>query len=108
VILREHGIRSRKVIDGYNLEMVNAAMVIMAGVTIVAYIMYTSSTEVMQKFGQPRLYLTALFVVMGILRYLQITFVQEDSGSPTRLVLRDTFIQLVLLAWLGSFFFLIY
>jgi decaprenyl-phosphate phosphoribosyltransferase len=100
--------RARKAIDGYNLVFIDTAMVIMAAVTIVAYIMYTVSPDVMAKFRTDKLYVTTLFVVLGILRYMQITFVENKSGSPTEILLRDGFLQLAILGWLATFTFLIY
>jgi hypothetical protein len=99
---------SRRAIDGYNLVFIDSAMVIMAAVTIVAYIMYTVSPDVMEKFRTDKLYITTLFVVLGILRYMQITFVENKSGSPTEILLRDGFLQCVILSWLATFAFLIY
>ncbi len=102
-LLAQDGLKTRKNIDGYNLELVNAAMVLMAAVTLVSYIMYTVSPEVVVRFGSDYLYLTALFVIVGILRYMQITFVEENSGSPTKLLLKDRFLQLTLVGWVVSF-----
>ncbi|AHJ13784.1 decaprenyl-phosphate phosphoribosyltransferase [Sulfurospirillum multivorans] len=103
-LLSLEGKKTRKNIDGYNLEMVNAAMTLMAGVTVVSYIMYTVSPEVITRLGTHNLYLTSFFVVIGILRYMQLTFVEHNSGSPTKLVLKDRFLQLVLVGWLSSFY----
>lgn len=96
-LLALNGKKTRKSIDGYNLEMVNAAMTLMAGVTIVAYIMYTVSPEVTARLGTHHLYLTAFFVILGVMRYMQLTFVEQNSGSPTKLVLKDRFLQVVIL-----------
>lgn len=106
-LLALDGKKTRKNIDGYNLEMVNAAMTLMAGVTVVSYIMYTVSLEVIQRIGTHNLYLTALFVIIGILRYMQLTFVEHNSGSPTKLVLKDRFLQLILIGWIGSFYLIV-
>jgi len=100
--------KSRKSIDGYNLPFIDAAMMALAAVTIVAYIMYTVSPDVIAKFGTDKLYLTTFFVILGIMRYMQITFVEEKSGSPTEVLLKDRFIQLCLLGWIVSFGILIY
>jgi len=51
--------------------------------------------------------LTAFFVILGVMRYMQITFVEGNSGSPTKVVLRDRFLQLTILFWLASFFVVI-
>lgn len=103
VLLASQGKETRKNIDGYNLEFVNAAMVLMSGVVIVSYILYTVSTSVMEKLNTHYLYLTTFFVLLGIIRYMQITFVEQNSGSPTKIVLKDRFLQLTLIGWVISF-----
>ncbi|MDT8337597.1 MAG: decaprenyl-phosphate phosphoribosyltransferase [Sulfurimonas sp.] len=103
VLLSLEGQETRKNIDGYSLEFVNASMVLMAGVVIVSYLMYTISPEVEGRLGTEHLYLTSFFVILGIFRYMQITFVEEDSGSPTKVVIRDRFLRLTILFWLFSF-----
>ena len=103
VLLSLDGQQTRKNIDGYNLEFVNASMVLMAGVVIVSYIMYTISPEVTARLGTEYLFLTSFFVILGILRYMQITFVEEDSASPTKVVIKDTFLKLTIFFWLLSF-----
>jgi hypothetical protein len=60
------------------------------------------------RIGSDRIYFTAFFVILGILRYLQLTLVFNKTESPTRALLRDLFLQLVLLAWIGAFAWLLY
>ena len=108
LIFLETGKKMRGVIDGYNLQFLDTAMAIMASVVIVAYITYTTSSEVVSRMHSEYLYLTALFVVLGVLRYLQIAFVLKDSGSPTKIVLKDRFMQLVLFGWIISFAWILY
>jgi len=100
--------RVRRSMDGYNLEFLNAAMVIMASVVVVSYIMYAVSPEVITKFRTDKLYLTTIFVVLGILRYLQITLVTEDCGSPTLVLLKDRILQLIVAGWFLSFTLILY
>ncbi|MBT4731081.1 decaprenyl-phosphate phosphoribosyltransferase [Candidatus Woesearchaeota archaeon] len=108
VLLSNNGLHVRKSIDGYNLDFVNAAMIIVASVTIVSYILYTISDSVQIRLDSDYLYLTVFFVITGILRYLQITFVENNSGSPTKVVLRDRFLKINTIAWILSFAFIIY
>ena len=108
LIYLDTGKKMRKVIDGYNLQFLDTAMAIMASVVIVAYTIYTTSSEVVARVHSEYLYLTALFVIIGIMRYLQISFVFKDSGSPTKIVLKDRFIQLVLIGWVLSFVWILY
>ncbi|MDD2888674.1 MAG: decaprenyl-phosphate phosphoribosyltransferase [Aliarcobacter sp.] len=104
VLLSAEGKETRKNIDGYNLEFVNATMVFMSGVIVVAYILYTVSGEVLNRLHTQHLYLTSFFVILGIMRYMQITFVEGNSGSPTKIVLKDRFLQITILFWLLSFY----
>src|SRR6185295_8765692 len=108
LIFNESGEKMRKAVDGYNLEFINAAMMIMAAVIVVSYIMYTLSEDVMQRIGSKEIYFTTIFVIAGLLRYLQISFVENNSSSPTHVLLRDRFVQLTILGWLVSFFLLLY
>ena len=108
LISLESGGRTRKSIDGYNTEFLNSSMMIMASVVIVSYILYTVSPDVQMKMNTDKLYLTAFFVVLGILRYLQLTFVENNSGNPSKILLEDRFLQLVLIGWLALFSWILY
>jgi 4-hydroxybenzoate polyprenyltransferase len=108
LIYLDTGKKMRKVIDGYSLQFLDTAMSIMASVVIVAYIIYTTTAEVVERVDSQYLYLTSIFVILGILRYLQIAFVYQDSGSPTRIMLNDKFIQLTIMAWIISFSWILY
>ncbi len=108
LIFEESGVKTRKALDGYTLSFIDAAMMIMAAVNIVSYIMYTVSAEVIAKFHTEKLYLTTLFVILGILRYLQLTHVEKRSGSPTEILYKDRLIQLTLVGWIFAFMFIIY
>lgn len=98
----------RKSIKGYNLEFLNVLLALVCAVIIVAYFMYTMSDEVKNRLGTYRLYYTCLFVIAGIMRYLQIVFVVADSGSPTKILYKDRFIQVTLILWIASYISIIY
>ncbi|SFG36112.1 decaprenyl-phosphate phosphoribosyltransferase [Prevotella sp. KH2C16] len=104
----ETGIAPRKNTIRYNLTFINQAITITASVTLVCYIMYTVSPEVVANLHTENLYLTSVFVLVGLLRYIQIAVVDQQSGDPTKVILKDRFTQLVVLAWLISFLFIIY
>jgi 4-hydroxybenzoate polyprenyltransferase len=108
LLLISSGHNPRKCINSYNFEFVNLTMVAMAAVIIVSYILYTLSPEVVNKHGTDKLYLTTLWVIVGVLRYMQITFVDQESGSPTLIVLKDRFLQVVIILWLFHFYLLLY
>jgi hypothetical protein len=43
-----------------------------------------------------------------VLRYMQLAVVDEKSGDPTKVLLRDHFTQVIVLCWVVSFLFIIY
>ena len=98
----------RKNTSRYNLTFINQAITITASVMLVCYVMYTVSPEIISQFATDKLYLTSILVILAILRYLQISVVDEKSGDPVKVALTDRATQLILLAWLLSFLIIIY
>lgn len=98
----------RKSTENYSMDFINLSLTMIAGVIVVAYIMYTVSPEVTDRLHTHNLYITSVFVIMGVLRYMQITLVENRSGSPVKILYSDTFIHITLLAWILSFFLIIY
>jgi 4-hydroxybenzoate polyprenyltransferase len=108
VLQEENGHKLRKSLDGYNMLFVNQAMGMMAAILVVAYIQYTTTTEIILRYKTSFLYLSVIPVVIGIFRYMQITFVEKRSGSPTKILYSDLFLQLTILVWVIYFVVVIY
>ncbi len=106
--MNETGEPPRRNTIRYNLTFVNQAITVTGTVTLVCYIMYTVSPEVVSRFHAPYLYLTSIFVLVGLLRYMQLTVVDEVSGDPTKILLRDRFTQAIVVAWIMVFLLIIY
>jgi decaprenyl-phosphate phosphoribosyltransferase len=102
------GTDMRKSVKGYTLEFLNTLLAMVSAIIIVAYLMYTLSPEVILRLQTYRLYFTCIFVMAGLMRYLQIIFVRQDAGSPTRILYRDRFIQITLLLWIASYISILY
>ena len=107
-LYQKTGTRVRKAIEGYNQEFLDAIIVIMAVATIIAYLMYTFSPQVFERFHTDQLYITGVFVVFGILRYLQLAFVYQKSVNPSEVLLTDRILQVDLILWLATFAYIIY
>lgn len=107
-IYEQTGVKPRDSITGYNIAFINEATAIIASVTMVSYIMYTMSPEVIERMGSHNLYLTSGWVLAGLLRYLQNMIVYGLSGSPTKSLVKDHFIQICIIGWIASFFAIIY
>ncbi|MBP5339413.1 MAG: decaprenyl-phosphate phosphoribosyltransferase [Prevotella sp.] len=92
----------------YNLAFMDQSLGIVATMTMMCYILFTVSPDVVSRFGSSYLYLTSVFVLAAIIRYLQLTIVDHLSGSPTKIVFGDRFIQLCIVGWILSFILIIY
>ena len=107
-LYEQTGTKPRDSITGYNKTFINEATAIIASITMVCYIMYTMSPEVIARMGTRYVYLTSGWVLAGLLRYLQNMIVYGLSGSPTKSLVKDHFIQFCIIGWLASFFTIIY
>lgn len=98
VIFSETGKQMRKSIAGYNLEFLNSIIVVIVAIIIFSYIMYTISPIAVLHNGE-YLYITSLFVILGLFRYLQAIFVEKKGDSPTNLLIQDRFLQIDIILW---------
>lgn len=108
LINAKNGCIIRKSTQSYNLDFINSCITLLSAVVIVAYIMYTVSPEVTERFNSDYLFVTTIFVIAGVMRYLQIIFVENRSGSPTRIFVKDKFILGTIVGWIISFYLIIY
>lgn len=105
---KKTGEKMRVVISMYNESFLNITLAMVSGIIIVSYIMYTMDVKVVLQFGTHRLYYTSLFVIVGVLRYMQLIYLKRDSGSPTKILLSDRFIQFCIFLWIIGFYAIIY
>jgi 4-hydroxybenzoate polyprenyltransferase len=102
------GNEHRQSLKGYSKQFLDTSLAVVLAALLVSYLLYTTEPENRAHFGTDHLYLTAPFVIAGVLRFLQITLVEERSGAPTRVVLTDSFLRCVVLGWVATFAVLIY
>jgi len=102
-LVRQMDASHRRSLKGYNKTFLDVAISVILGSLLVAYLIFTTDDAVVSRFGTDRLFYTAPLVILGILRYLQITLVEENSGSPTEVVLQDTFMLASIIGWTISF-----
>ncbi|MBU4537524.1 MAG: decaprenyl-phosphate phosphoribosyltransferase [Weeksellaceae bacterium] len=99
--------KTRKALDGYNVQFADIALSISCTLAIVCYLMFTLSPEVQQRFHS-RVFYTVFFVVFAFLRYLQQTLVYNKTESPTKIIYKDRYIQITLVLWIAAFLLQIY
>lgn len=98
----------RPSLAGYSQRFIDQALAMILGALLVSYLIYTTDQTVIARYGTDKLYLTAPFVIAGVLRYLQITVVEQRSGSPTDIALTDRFLIVTMIGWVIVFGVLIY
>ncbi|MGC4128709.1 MAG: decaprenyl-phosphate phosphoribosyltransferase [Bergeyella sp.] len=99
--------KTRKALDGYNVQFADIALAVSCTLAIVCYVMFTLSPEIQHRFHE-RVFYTVIFVVFAFLRYLQQTLVYNKTESPTKIVYKDRYIQITLLLWVVVFLLQIY
>jgi len=99
--------KTRKALDGYNVQFADIVLSVSITLAIICYLMFTLTPEVQERFGK-RVFYTVLFVVFAFLRYLQQTLVYNRTESPTKIVYKDRYIQVTLFLWLTAFLLQIY
>ena len=98
----------RESLAGYSRRFLDTSLAVVLAALLVSYLLYTTQPENMARLGTDRLYLTVPFVIAGVLRYLQITLVEERSGAPTTVMLTDRFLLVTVAGWVAAFAWLIY
>lgn len=108
LILKTTGQLMRQNIDKYNINFINQAITMVGTVMLVSYIIYTVSPDVTARFHSDFVYTTAIFVLLGLLRYMQLSIVFSSTGSPTKVLLHDRIIQICVIGWVATFAIIIY
>jgi decaprenyl-phosphate phosphoribosyltransferase len=91
----------------YTVPYLDQLTTLLAGTTFVTYLLFCISDYGMARFGTD-VTITAVFVLFGIFRFLQIVSVQNGGDSPTDMVLRDAPLRATIALWLVAFFVIIY
>lgn len=87
---------SRRVLDGYTLDLLDQLISIVSGTTIVSYSLYTFSAPNLPE--NHVMMLTIPFVLYGIFRYLYLIQIGQ-GGAPEDIALSDRPLQLSILLW---------
>ena len=95
-------------LGGYTKPFLDICIVVTLSALLVSYLIFTADQDAMMRLGSKKLYLTAPYVVAGVFRYLQLTLVEERSGSPITLLFNDSFLMVTVAAWLATYTYMIH
>ena len=108
MILERTGVKMRESVSNYSLKFIDITLSVLSAAIIICYLMYTINAEVGRQYHSDYLYMTSVFVIAGILRYLNRTISGGKSGSPTEAVFTDLFIQVCIVGWIVSLALFLY
>lgn len=95
----------RRVLEGYNLPLLDQLITVVSTCTIITYSLYTFSAPNLP--SNHTMMLTIPFVLYGVFRYLYLIHVKKEGGAPEELLLTDRPLQITILLW-GLAIFLIF
>ncbi|MCP4902820.1 MAG: decaprenyl-phosphate phosphoribosyltransferase [bacterium] len=99
VLLGEGGGSHRTVLSHYSLPLVDQAISVVLGATVLAYALYTVAPGTVAKVGSEGLMATVPIVLYGLFRYLYLLHRHEMGGSPTRALLTDWPLLVCVVVW---------
>jgi len=108
LLLEDSATSHRRILDRYSPYLLDQLIGVVTASVVVMYMLYTFSSEVMQKLGTGNLFVTIPFVVYGVFRYLYLIHKEEKGGSPTRVLISDTPILVDVILWLITAIIVLY
>jgi len=99
---------SRPLLANYSVAFLDMLIVIEVSATLVAYMFYVFSAQVVERFGGYQLGLTLPFVFYGLFRYLWLVFQKNEGESPERIFLTDIASIINIILWGITVFSIIY
>lgn len=102
VLLGEGAGHHRVVLGAYTLPLVDQAIAVVLGATVVSYALYTVAPDTVAKIGSEGLLVTVPLVLYGLFRYLYLLHRHELGGNPTRALLIDRPLLICVFLWLLS------
>lgn len=92
----------REVLGHYTIGLVDQAISVVLGATVLAYTLYTVADDTVAKVGSEGLMITVPIVLYGLFRYLYLLHRSEMGGSPTRVLVTDRPLLVTVVVWLTT------
>jgi 4-hydroxybenzoate polyprenyltransferase len=100
--------KQRAALSGYSAKGLDVALGITGLATVGTYFAYTVDRDTKAYFGSDSLYLTTIFVVLAVLRFLYLVRSRPNAESPTQEMLSDGPFVAAVLVWVGVVVWIVY
>jgi 4-hydroxybenzoate polyprenyltransferase len=107
-LLAEGATEHRRILTEYSPYLLDQMVGVVTASTLVAYSIYSTSTETAERLATDRLGLTIPFVLYGIFRYLYLVHQKRGGGSPSTLLLTDRPLLACVALWVVSVVIILY
>ena len=107
-LLSDGAVGHRPILQEYSPYLLDQMISVVTAATLVAYSVYTISSETAARLGSDRLGLTIPFVLYGIFRYLYLVHQRDGGGSPSELLLTDRPLLICVALWVAAVVLVIY
>ena len=97
VLLQEGAGEHRRTLDHYTLAFVDQMTDMVTASTVIAYALYTFTAPNLP--DNHAMMLTIPFVIYGLFRYLYLSHVRNEGGSPEEVLLKDVPLLLTVVSW---------
>lgn len=108
VLLDDKAQPHRPVLAEYSSRFLDGTISVATAATVISYALYTMAPETVARFHTRNLIYTTVFVLYGIFRYLYLIHQKSSGGNPAELFYRDRPLQMTVLLWTITVFFLRY
>jgi len=108
IVLDKSAAQHRPILKEYNTTLLDQMIAVVTASTVIAYCLYTISTETITKFGTSKLIYTVPFVLYGIFRYLYLIHQKAEGGSPEILIIKDKPLLIDVFFWIITAIIIIY
>ncbi len=108
IIYLEEKVLVRKNINKYSLKFLDTTLKTLSLLIIILYLAYSFSPEIKMQFNSSYIWLTSIFVVLGLFRYNKLIKLRHSYVNPTKILLKDFPLQLIVAGWIISFYIIIY
>jgi 4-hydroxybenzoate polyprenyltransferase len=98
----------RPILEEYSPYLLDQMISVVTAATLVAYSVYTISSETAERLGSDRLGLTIPLVLYGIFRYLYLVHRRDGGGSPSELLFTDRPLLICVALWVAAVFLVLY
>ena len=98
----------RPILQEYSPYLLDQMIAVVTASTLIAYSVYTISSETAERLGSDRLGLTIPFVLYGIFRYLYLVHQRRGGGNPSDLLLTDRPLLACVGLWVGAVLAVLY